>query len=74
MSTARKQRLLEKTKDLVGAKHLALGLGISDSTLADWIEGRTEMPDRYLMPLASLLVKAALPPGGANATTRRGPV
>jgi hypothetical protein len=73
MSSAKKQRLLEQAKELVGTRHLAQGLGISDSTLAGWIGGSTEMPDRYLMPLASLLVKAAQRPGGPGATTGRGP-
>ena len=73
MSKTRKQHLLEQTKELVGVRHLAQGLGIDDSTLVDWIEGRTEMPDRYLSPLASLLVKAARRPGSANADTWRGP-
>ena len=54
-----KQRMLKQAVELFGRQVIAEGLKLSDATLDAWINGKSEMPDGVLMPLADLLVSLA---------------
>lgn len=56
---SRKQRLLARAAQLMGEPQLAAGLKVSEDQLESWIVGRSTMPDRLLLDLATLLVDQA---------------
>ena len=62
MGLAEKQRLLEKASKLYGRAQIAAELKVNPPLLDSWIDGKTVMPDRMLLPLANALVKLASKP------------
>lgn len=52
-----RQTILERAAKLMGYKELAAGLSVREELLAAWLEGKAQMPDRFLLPLAELMVK-----------------
>ena len=56
-----KQELLRKSADLVGKKHLAQRLRISETLLEARMRGDTTMPDGQLLRLSEILAEASRP-------------
>ena len=61
MDRTEKQELLRRSADLVGKKHLAQRLRISEAVLEAWMRGDSTMPDGQLLRLAEILADASRP-------------
>lgn len=64
MADTTKQQLLTYAVARVGREVLAARLKVTQARLSEWVEGRREMPDAKLDPLADVLAQVAS--GGSN--------
>ncbi len=55
MSQTPKQRLLAYAAERVGRAELAAKLKVQDTKLAEWLEGKSEVPDAKLGLLADVI-------------------
>lgn len=58
----REQRIVVRAAHLIGAKALADALGVSESLLDAWMEGRSSVPHHHLVSLADVLTNLASKP------------
>ena len=57
--TTSARRILHDAANLLGRVELAKGLGVTDSELADWIAGLTQIPSTKFLLLSNVLIRFA---------------